>query len=84
MLVVNMYQKCLFSVPIFNHDRVLLTHLAVNVIKLTRMTTFIKCQCLQLPDAVLISSGLDHYPLCLQGFKTRRRVHLSVTIFWLR
>lgn len=46
------------------------------------MTTFIKYQCLQLADVVLISSGLDHYPLCLQGFKTLRRVHLSATIFW--
>lgn len=33
-------------------------------------------------SVVLISSGLDHYPLCLLGFKTLRRVPLSATVFW--
>lgn len=42
------------------------------VIKLTRVTTFIMHLCLQQQgNFVLVSTGLDHYPLRLQGFRTQ-------------
>lgn len=43
---------------------------AMKVMQLTRMTTFIMSRRMKQGDAMLISSGLDHYPPCLWGFNT--------------